>query len=96
MDPGKVTIMTSALGLTGPEAAEILRREKIAVELVDEDHVLFLVTYADDQAEFAKKAVLIRNVGKKPETGTEFSTSGCPFKDSGTAPPTAGCLFCAS
>ena len=65
MDPGKVTIMTSALGLTGPEAAEILRREKIAVELVDEDHVLFLVTYADDQAEFAKKAVLIRETLEK-------------------------------
>ena len=65
MDPGKVTIMTSALGLTGPEAAEILRREKIAVELVDEDHVLILVTYADDHAEFAQKAVLIRETLEK-------------------------------
>ena len=62
LDPGKVTIMTSALGITGPEAADALLQEGIAVELVDEDHVLFLVTYADDHPEFPAVAVRIRSV----------------------------------
>lgn len=62
LDPGKVTIMTSALGVTGPEAADALREEGIAVELVDEDHVLFLVTYADFNPEFGKIATKIREV----------------------------------
>lgn len=52
MDPGKVTIRVSALGVTGPEAADALRKEGVAVELVDEEHVLFLVTYADENPEF--------------------------------------------
>ncbi len=52
MDPGKVTIRVSALGVTGPEAADALRQEGVAVELVDEEHVLFLVTYADVNPEF--------------------------------------------
>lgn len=60
LDPGKVTIMTSALGLTGPEAADALRQDGIAVELVDEEHVLFLVTYADDNPEFPAVAAKIR------------------------------------
>ena len=70
LDPGKVTIMTSALGVTGPEAADALRQAGIAVELVDEDHVLFLVTYADDTPEFPAVAAKIRHVLerlRKPE-----------------------------
>ena len=62
LDPGKVTIMTSALGITGPEAADALREEGIAVELVDEDHVLFLVTYADFGPDFVEIASRIREV----------------------------------
>ena len=41
VDGGKVTIQVSALGITGPEAAQALRQAGIAVELVDQDHVLF-------------------------------------------------------
>jgi arginine decarboxylase len=69
-DGGKVTIMTSPLGLSGMEAADILREAGIAVELADEDHVLFLVTYADDTEEFARVAGTIRDVldtHRKPE-----------------------------
>ena len=60
VDGGKVTIQVSALGITGPEAAQALREQGIAVELVDQDHVLFLVTYADDTPEFAAVAEKIR------------------------------------
>ena len=34
-------------GISGVAAGEVLRKEKIAVELVDPQNVLFLVTYAD-------------------------------------------------
>lgn len=62
LDPGKVTIQVSRLGITGPEAADALRQAGIAVELVDQDHVLFLVTYADDNAEFPVIAERIATV----------------------------------
>jgi arginine decarboxylase len=70
VDGGKVTILTGPLGLTGPEAADALRAEGIAVELVDEDHVLFLVTYADDREAFVRVAERIRQVlerNRRPE-----------------------------
>lgn len=62
LDPGKVTIQVSRLGITGPEAADELRKAGIAVELVDQDHVLFLVTYADDNQEFPAIAERIATV----------------------------------
>lgn len=65
LDPGKVTIQVSRLGITGPEAADALRRAGIAVELVDQDHVLFLVTYADDNPEFPAIAQRITTVLEK-------------------------------
>ena len=65
LDPGKVTIQVSRLGITGPEAADALRRAGIAVELVDQDHVLFLVTYADDNPEFPAIAQRIATVLEK-------------------------------
>ena len=61
VDGGKVTILTSPLGLTGMEAADLLRAAGIAVELADEDHVLFLVTYADANDEFAAVSAVIRD-----------------------------------
>lgn len=65
LDPGKVTIQVSRLGITGPEAADALRQAGIAVELVDQDHVLFLVTYADDTPEFPAIAQRIATVLEK-------------------------------
>ncbi|WP_432642538.1 aminotransferase class I/II-fold pyridoxal phosphate-dependent enzyme [Acidaminococcus sp.] len=62
LDPGKVTIQVSQLGITGPEAADALRQAGIAVELVDQDHVLFLVTYADDNDAFPTIAERIATV----------------------------------
>ena len=47
LDATKVTINLKEWGISGVAAGEALRKEKIAVELVDPQNVLFLVTYAD-------------------------------------------------
>ena len=47
LDMTKVTVNMKEWGISGVAAGEALRREKIAVELVDPQNVLFLVTYAD-------------------------------------------------
>ena len=49
MDKTKVTVNVTALGISGKEVGDILRKAGIAVELVDQNNVLFLVTYADQQ-----------------------------------------------
>ena len=47
LDETKVTINLKEWGVSGIAAGEALRKEKVAVELVDPQNVLFLVTYAD-------------------------------------------------
>ena len=47
LDMTKVTVNLKEWGVSGIAAGKVLRREKIAVELVDPQNVLFLVTYAD-------------------------------------------------
>ena len=47
LDMTKVTVNLKEWGVSGVAAGEALRREKTAVELVDPQNVLFLVTYAD-------------------------------------------------
>ena len=47
LDTTKVTVNLKEWGISGVTAGEALRKEKIAVELVDPQNVLFLVTYAD-------------------------------------------------
>ena len=50
LDPLKLTVTVTGLGLTGAEAAHILRHEhKIEAELFDAQNVLFLLTYADTE-----------------------------------------------
>ena len=50
-DPLKITVTVTGLGLTGAQAAHILRREhKIEAELFDAKNVLFLLSYADTEA----------------------------------------------
>jgi arginine/lysine/ornithine decarboxylase len=51
LDATKVTVNVRELGVTGVYVGEELRRAGIAVELVDRDNVLFLLTYADDNQE---------------------------------------------
>ncbi len=74
-DGTKVTVNVAGLGITGIEAGQILRRNGIAVELVDRNNVLFLLTYADDNEEIdniISKIVEIfcniREQGKQPLT----------------------------
>ena len=50
-DGTKVTINVAGIGITGIEAGNILRENGLAVELVDRNNVLFLLTYADDNEE---------------------------------------------
>lgn len=50
-DATKVTVNVTGLGLTGIEAGELLRENGLAVELVDRNNVIFLLTYADDNDE---------------------------------------------
>ena len=50
-DGTKVTVNVAGLGITGIEAGNILRENGLAVELVDRNNVLFLLTYADDNQE---------------------------------------------
>lgn len=47
LDSTKVTVNFANWGYTGVEVGEALRRARVAVELVDAQNVLFLVTYAD-------------------------------------------------
>ena len=57
LDPCKLTVGVQKLGLTGIEAGEWLRwQENIQPELVDEQNVLFIWTYADGEPE--KEALL--------------------------------------
>lgn len=81
LDPGKVTIRVSALGVTGPEAADALRQAGIAVELVDEEHVLLLVTYADDNPEFPGIAAKIADVLAKIRRPQKKILAAAPFRD---------------
>lgn len=53
LDTTKVTVNFAAWGLSGVEAGDIFRKFKVAVELVDAENVLFLVTYADMDNGFA-------------------------------------------
>ncbi len=48
-DPTKILVDVSGLGITGLEAEEQLRRNKIEVELVHGNHVLLLLTIGDTE-----------------------------------------------
>ena len=51
LDITKVLVNVRGLGFTGVYVGQELRRVGIAVELVDRDNILFLLTYADDNKE---------------------------------------------
>lgn len=65
LDPLKITVTVTGLGLTGAEAARILRRAyKIEAELFDARNVLFLLTYADTEASAARLLAALRALAK--------------------------------
>ncbi|MGE5589116.1 MAG: aminotransferase class I/II-fold pyridoxal phosphate-dependent enzyme [Bacillota bacterium] len=51
VDPTKLWLDVSALGLTGPEADRLLRRLGVQVEMAGPRHVLVILTLADGDAE---------------------------------------------
>lgn len=52
LDSTKVTVNFASWGYTGVEVGEALRRARVAVELVDAQNVLFLVTHADVTSDY--------------------------------------------
>ncbi len=62
LDSTKVTVNFAAWGYTGVEVGEALRKARIAVELVDACNVLFLVTYADNTADYDEALARIEAV----------------------------------
>lgn len=88
LDTTKVTVNVSAWGYSGVEAGELLRQAGIAVELVDAQNVLFLVTYADDNREFDDilekiACVLSRMEANKKQQQIKISLPELPQTDMG-------------
>ena len=66
LDPLKLTVTVTELGLTGAEAAHILRYEhKIEAELFDAQNVLFLLTYADTEESAGRLLAALRSLAQR-------------------------------
>lgn len=62
LDQTKVTVHVSPWGYNGIEVGDALREAGVAVELVDPENVLFLVSYADDNNDFEAAKASIKAV----------------------------------
>ncbi len=69
LDVTKVTVNFAEWGYSGIEAGELFREEGIAVELVDAQNVLFLVTYADVTKDYEETLAKIEKVLTQMEQG---------------------------
>lgn len=67
LDATKVTVNVAEWGYTGVEAGDLLRQARVAVELVDGQNVLFLVTYADYNSDYDLALARIDSVLKYME-----------------------------
>ena len=67
LDTTKVTVNFAEWGYTGIEAGDLFRKAGIAVELVDAQNVLFLVTYADVTSDYEAALAKIDTVLKNME-----------------------------
>ena len=66
LDPLKLTVTVTGLGLTGAEAAHILRHEhQIEAELFDAQNVLFLLTYADTEESAGRLLAALRSLAQR-------------------------------
>ncbi len=86
LDVTKVTVNFAAWGYTGVEAGELLREAGIAVELVDAQNVLFLVTYADVTEDYEAAlqkidAVLKKMQGRKRAVKENLRTQKVPVTE---------------
>lgn len=91
LDPLKLTVTVTGLGLTGAEAAHILRHEhKIEAELFDAQNVLFLLTYADTEESEGRLLAALRSLAQRrtAQAVTPAAAAGASaVLDSGKAQP---------
>ncbi|MDO4178972.1 MAG: aminotransferase class I/II-fold pyridoxal phosphate-dependent enzyme [Phascolarctobacterium sp.] len=82
LDETKVTVHVSSWGYTGIEVGDALREAGVAVELVDPENILFLVSYADDNSDFTNAMTRIKAVfeclEQYKESAREKHTIGKP------------------
>lgn len=76
LDTTKVTVNFSQWGYTGVEVGDLLRQAGVAVELVDAQNVLFLVTYADTTADYDAALEKIAGVLRKLELAKRSAAQG--------------------
>ena len=62
LDPLKITVQVTGLGLSGFAAEEDLRRRNIACELADARNVLLLLSYADGERETVRILAALRDM----------------------------------
>ena len=65
LDPLKITVQVTGLGLSGFAAEEELRRRNVACELADARNVLFLLSYADGRRETARILAALRSMAEE-------------------------------
>ena len=65
LDPLKITVQVTGLGLSGFAAEEELRRRNVACELADARNVLFLLSYADGPRETARILAALRSMSEE-------------------------------
>jgi len=65
LDPTKITVQVTGLGMTGFAAEEELRRRGIACELADARNVLFLLSYADGEREAELLLATLRSMAQR-------------------------------
>ena len=77
LDPLKLTVTVTGLGLTGAEAAHILRYEhKIEAELFDAQNVLFLLTYADTEESAGRLLAALRSLAQSRTAQVATAAAG--------------------
>lgn len=76
LDSTKVAVNFADWGYTGVEAGDALRRAGVAVELVDAQNVLFLVTYADTTADYDAALLRIDGVLRRMERHKRLPLAG--------------------
>ena len=65
LDPLKITVQVTGLGLSGFAAEEELRRRDIACELADARNVLLLLSYADGERETERLFAALRGMAEE-------------------------------
>ena len=65
LDPLKITVQVTGLGLSGFAAEEELRRRNVACELADARNVLLLLSYADGEREMERLFAAFRGLAEE-------------------------------